>query len=126
MQVYTAAIKCPGTWLKNRKGASLTTESRDWLSGSRNEIKVAGSKVSMALPDGRTVEGITVAVEESTERWSDFQLEDGTKVRAKVTITEAHRATNDYDPQGLPWYRINVQPIMVISEVPESLKKKEQ
>jgi hypothetical protein len=87
---------------------------------------VAEQKIKMQLPDGKMVDAVNVPIEESTERWSEFVLDDGTRIRAKVTILDAQRAVSDYDPLGQPWYRINVQPMMTIVEIPEHLKKKEQ
>ena len=80
----------------------------------------------MKLPDGRTVNGVEVAVKESTERWSEFELEDGTKLRVKITLVGAHRATEDYDPMGLPWYAMNAVPVFSPMEVPEHLKQKKK
>ena len=80
----------------------------------------------MLLPDGREVAGIDVAIEESIERWCDFTLSDGTKLRAKVTIIETQRALNDFDQEGRPMYRMNVQPMVILVSVPDSLKKKEE
>jgi len=87
---------------------------------------MAERKITMPLPDGKMVEAIDIQVLESTERWSDFTLVDGTKFRAKVTVTEVQRALNEYDPLGQPWYRIQVAPLMTITEISDALMKKEK
>ncbi len=87
---------------------------------------MAERKIQMSLPDGKTVDGVEVGVRESTERWSDFELEDGTKFRIKVTVLGVNRASKDYDPGGLPWYQFNVLPVFSTMEVPDHLKKNEK
>ncbi len=82
--------------------------------------------VKMTLPDGREVDGVQVEVKESTERWSEFTFDDGTRMRIKITILGATRALEGYDPAGVPWYQLNMVPIFSPMEVPEHLKKKEK
>jgi hypothetical protein len=80
--------------------------------------------IKMTLPDGTEVDAVDVAIDESTERFCEFTFADGTKARAKITITEVRRALNDYDPEGRPWYRMNVQPMVAVVAVPPDLMKK--
>jgi hypothetical protein len=77
----------------------------------------------MVLPDGRTVEAVEVSVDETTERWSDVKLSDGTVVRVKMTVIGAMRAENEFDQLGNPMYSINMAPVMAIASVPDKLKK---
>ena len=65
-------------------------------------------------------------VEELTERWSEFKFEDGTIIRAKISIVSVHRVPDTWDPQGNPFYVINMSPTMAIVEAPERLRKKVQ
>jgi hypothetical protein len=85
-----------------------------------------GNKVKVPLPTGGFGEGTNVQVEESAERWSEFKLDDGTVVRAKVTMMSAVRLDNQYDQLGNPMYVTNLTPIMAIVSVPDTLKKKMQ
>jgi hypothetical protein len=78
------------------------------------------------LPTGQSGEGIEVQVEESSERWSEFTLQDGTVVRAKVTITSAVRVDGQFDALGNPVYVTNLSPIIAIVSVPEEYRKKVQ
>lgn len=52
---------------------------------------MAERKVPVALPTGKIGEGFEVPVEETTERWSDVTLEDGTHLRLKTTVLSATR-----------------------------------
>jgi hypothetical protein len=49
------------------------------------------------------------------ERWSEFKLEDGTVLRAKMTILSAVRVPEMWDPQGNPFYVVNGAPVMIIA-----------
>ncbi len=83
-------------------------------------------KIPVTLPDGRTAEAIEVPVDVSNERWSEYTLEDGTVVRAKMTLISIVRVENEYDAQGVPLYQINAQPTLAFVHVPENLKRKSQ
>ena len=85
-----------------------------------------GHKVTVPLPTGGTAEGIEVQVEESSEKWSEFTLQDGTVSRAKVTLTSAVRVDTVYDPMGYPLYQTNLTPVLSIVSVPANLRKKVQ
>jgi hypothetical protein len=82
-------------------------------------------KVRVPGPNGQIVDGVEVLVEESSERWSDFLLKDGTKLRIKVSLAAAIRLDGVYDPQGNPMYMVNAIPVMAIIHTPEELRKKE-
>ena len=85
-----------------------------------------GRKVPVKLPSGEMAEGYEVQVEESTERWSDFTLEDGTVLRGKLMMTSAVRAEGQFDAIGNPVYVMNISPILTIVSVPEQYRKKVQ
>jgi hypothetical protein len=80
------------------------------------------AKIPVPLPDGRVVEGVEVGVEETTERWSEVKLADGTKLRVKMAVVGAVR-TDAYDPAGNPTYSLNMAPVIAVVEVPGHLKK---
>ncbi len=75
---------------------------------------------------GGTAQGVEVAVSESTERWSEFKLEDGTVLRAKMTLTSAIRVDNQYDPEGNPVYVIKGLPVMAVISVAQEFKQIKQ
>jgi hypothetical protein len=78
----------------------------------------------VTLPDGRVVDGVEVAVDETTERWTEVKLQDGTMIRVKMTVISAARATKDYDPQGNPIYSVNMAPVVAVASVPDKLRRK--
>lgn len=84
---------------------------------------MAERRVPVVLPTGANGDGSEVQVAESTERWSEFTLEDGTVMRAKVTLTSAIRVDGQYDPQGNPLYQSNLAPMIIIVSAPDRLKK---
>lgn len=43
-------------------------------------------KTKAKLPTGQTVDAFEVPVEELTERWSDYKLEDGSALRMKMNV----------------------------------------
>ena len=75
------------------------------------------------VPGGPLVNGMEVPVEESTERWSEYKLEDGSIIRLKQVLMEIIR-TEAYDPEGDPMYVVKAQPIVSVVEVPDRLKRK--
>lgn len=81
-------------------------------------------KVPVTLPNGQSGTGVDVPIRESTERWSEFMLEDGTVVRAKFSMISAVRVDNEYDNAGNPIYVSNGVPTLAIISVPDKLKKK--
>jgi hypothetical protein len=77
-----------------------------------------------AMFNGKMVDGMEVPIEESNEKWSEFKFEDGTIIRAKISLLQAVRVDGEYDPAGNPTYAINMAPTIAIIEVPEKLRKK--
>jgi hypothetical protein len=87
---------------------------------------MAGRKMSMTLPTGKTVSGTEVAVDESIEKWSEIKFDDGTRIKVKMTVISALRADDEYDQEGNPMYSLNMAPVIAVIEVPPTLKKKVQ
>ena len=75
---------------------------------------------------GKMADGFDVPVEESSERWSEFKLEDGAVFRIKAALVSAVRIEGQYDQQGNPAYIMNITPVIAPIEIPESLRKKVQ
>ncbi len=73
---------------------------------------------------GAEVEGVVVDVVESTERFSDIRLEDGTLVRIRPVIVEVIRIEGKWDNEGKPLYVIRSANVMTVDDVDESLQKK--
>lgn len=81
-----------------------------------------GRKVPVMLPTGQPGEGIEVQVEESNERWSEFTLQDGAIIRAKLTVTSAVRVDGQFDMFGNPLYVANPSPLLSVVSVPEQYR----
>lgn len=85
---------------------------------------VAERTAKVKLPTGQEVDAFEVPVDESSERWSEFKLEDGTIFRVKMSVLTVHRVPHMWDPQGNPFYMMNLAPVIAIIESPERLRKK--
>jgi hypothetical protein len=84
----------------------------------------AGRKLKVPGPTGALIDGVEIMVRESTERWSEFTLEDGTVVLAKQALTSCVRLDNQFDEEGKPIYVGRGAPIITIKSVPDALLKK--
>ena len=71
-------------------------------------------------------EGWEVGVKESTERWSEVTLEDGSVIRLKPSVIKAIRMDNLFDPEGNPVYALTATQTMVVVSSPEHLRKGKQ
>jgi hypothetical protein len=88
------------------------------------EIFVADRRTKVQLVPGvPPVDGVEVPVDESSEKWSEYKLEDGTTIRLKQVLMEVIR-TGQYDPEGNPLYAIKAQPVLLVVDVPDKLKRK--
>lgn len=81
-------------------------------------------RTTVEYPRGKQASGVSVDVEESTERFSDIRLSDGTRIRIKPVITEAVRVDDQWDVEGNPIYVVKSANVMTVSEVSDDLKKK--
>ena len=75
------------------------------------------------VPGGPLVDGVEVPVEESSEKWSEYKLADGTTIRLKQVLMEIIR-TEGYDPDGNPLYVVKAQPVLSVVDVPDRLKRR--
>ena len=73
---------------------------------------------------GKVMDGVEVPVEESTERWSEITLEDGTIIRVKQSIASVVRVDGQYDMEGNPMYVVNSAPAVAIVHVEEKYRRK--
>ena len=67
-----------------------------------------------------------VDIDESTERWSEIRLKDGTVLRAKVVVVSVARLDDQHDPDRNPVYNIKSQTIVSVVDSPDELKAKVQ
>ena len=79
-------------------------------------------KIPFPNPDSALRDGVEVPVVESTERWTEVRLEDGSTIRVKPSVVSAVRIDGEWDPEGNPAYSLKIAPAMTII-VPDALKK---
>ena len=80
-------------------------------------------QIKTTMPDGKIVDGFEVPVSESTERWTEAKLEDGSVLRLKASILSAIRITGLFDPEGNPMYALKAANAMVVAHAPDNLKR---
>lgn len=59
----------------------------------------------------------------SDEFWNEYLLDDGSRVRVKIVVTEVLRVPDEYDQQGNRVYILNSTNVMVIN-TPDEFRKK--
>ena len=68
------------------------------------------------------VEATQVEIKESTERWTEAKLEDGSVLKIKAVLIKAFRTHGIFDEEGNPVYQLKVNQVMSVS-APDHLKK---
>ncbi len=71
---------------------------------------------------GRLIDGEEVGFREVEERWNEYELTDGTKIRIKLILTKVIRL-DEYNPDNDPVYVIGSQNVLV-TDVPPALKRR--
>ena len=84
---------------------------------------IVGKRTKITRPDGSQGDGSEVQIIESTERWSEFTLEDGTILRFKMIIAAFIRSDDEHDAEGNPIYGIKGAPQVHFVNVPDNLRK---
>jgi len=82
---------------------------------------MSSKKVSVPYK-GRIVEGEEISFKEIEERWNEYELSDGTKLKSKSVLASVFRL-NEYNESNEPIYVVNSTIILNVN-VPEGLKKK--
>ena len=73
---------------------------------------------------GQPAKGFEVPARESTERWSEITLDDGTIMRVKVSVMAGIRIEGQWDKENNPVYVLKAAPMMDLVNVPGDLKKR--
>lgn len=81
------------------------------------------TRIPFPLPNSPLRDAAEVGVRESTERWSEVTLEDGTIFRVKLGILGAARVAGEYDPEGNPAYALKMNPVIMVVSAPANLKR---
>jgi hypothetical protein len=80
-------------------------------------------KIPFPTPTSPKRDGVQVPVGDSTEKWTDVNLLDGTQLRLKASIIGAIRIEGEYDAAGNPAYTFQVQNMVTIVSTPDALKR---
>lgn len=83
---------------------------------------MAENKVSINF-GGRQVEATPVEVNQSSERWNEYLLEDGTLLKMKLVLKKVLRVDGEFDAEGNPVYIMQSTNVSSITS-PDSLKHK--
>ena len=78
---------------------------------------MATSTRQITGPDGTKLSGIPIGVTESTERFSELTLDDGSVLKTKVVTFEAVRL-EDRDGEGNPMYVLKNQVVFTVVDSP--------
>ena len=81
-------------------------------------------RVPIKSPDGQEVEGLDIPILESTERFCEFTLADGTVLRVKPVIINAVRMENQWDQDDNPVYICKNQVMIAVNHTLDSLRRK--
>jgi hypothetical protein len=81
------------------------------------------TKVAFPGAPGGMADGSEVSISESTERWSEIHLEDGSVLRVKPNVLAAVRVDSQFDQDGNPVYALKTGLTMTVASAPEHLRK---
>lgn len=59
--------------------------------------------------------GKLMNITDSKEYWSEYTLDDGTKIKVKYVVTEI-RLLDEKDKDGLPKYNLSIQPVITTNK----------
>jgi hypothetical protein len=80
-------------------------------------------KIPFPLPNSPLKDAVEVDVKESTERWTEVTLEDGTIFRIKVSVLGAARVDGEYDQEGNPAYALKMNPVIAMVSTPPNFRR---
>ena len=72
---------------------------------------------------GREVEATPIDVHQSSERWNEYFLEDGSVLKMKLILKKVFRVENEFDGEGNPVYVMQSTNVTSVS-APKDLKNK--
>ncbi len=81
------------------------------------------NKIRVRLPDGREADATPIEINQASEQWSHYLLEDGSTLKVKLVVTKVSRIDNEYDIEGNPVYVFQSTNVTSINS-PENLKRK--
>ena len=72
---------------------------------------------------GKQVQATPIEVNQSSEKWNEYLLEDGTVLKMKLVLKKVFRVDGEFDEEGNPVYVMQSTNVTSIS-APGELKKK--
>ncbi|MBM3249298.1 MAG: hypothetical protein FJZ09_00420 [Candidatus Omnitrophica bacterium] len=72
---------------------------------------------------GEEVDATPIEVNQASEYWNQYLLDDGSVIKMKLVATKVLRVDNKYDAEGNPVYFVQSQNVMSVNS-PDNLKKK--
>jgi hypothetical protein len=72
---------------------------------------------------GEEVEALPVEINQSSEYWNQYLLDDGTIIKMKLVATKVFRVLDKYDEDANPIYLVKSTNIMAVNAA-QALKKK--
>lgn len=81
------------------------------------------TKVTVPSLSPTPLEGYEVPISESTEKWTEIKLEDGSVLRLKPNVFKVTRVDDKWDAEGNPIYAVNHTITMTIASAPDRLRK---
>ena len=83
---------------------------------------MSNKKVKVPLK-GKMVDGEEIEFEVLREKWNEYHLKDGTKMRMKTVVTKVVRTEEYNQDTDEPIYVVNSQNILTLTS-PDNLKRK--
>lgn len=90
----------------------------------KSSTSVAAPPNAPFVGQGMPPNGTDVPIEESTERWNEYVLKDGSVVRLKHSVIQFLRVDGLFDVDGNPVYAVKSAPLLLIVSTPASNRKK--
>lgn len=80
------------------------------------------TKAKVAVAPGKLVAADRLEFKAISEPWSEFECEDGTRLRVRLLVSEIFRLEDQRTQEGDPVYLVKSTNLMTV-EVPESLRQ---
>lgn len=106
--------------------AKSKTEGRSAMGGERPSAPKDSPPGSIVIHPGYDPRGAKEAVDivSSRDGWSEFELADGTVLRAKAVVLDVKKMVGQYNAEGEPVYELQLTMVNQ-ARVPDHLKKKD-
>lgn len=97
---------------------ALSVNAPTELRGATGKGKAQGLPVPF-LFRGKVTEAEVIEVAHAAENWNEYLLEDGTKLKARVVVTNIHRIEGEHDGAGNPVYNVTSSNVVAAASPPE-------